>query len=173
MIDFAVIAMPRSGTSWAANWLTTEASLCYHDPMECFTPNVMANWDNSRRRKGVACTAMWTVPNWLHTHVRRWVILDRDPHEVNASLTRMGLGPLCLSDWERFRSVPGKRLPFAALFDEESARDIWCHLLPGIAFDVQRHALLKRLAISPQFSALDPQPDAVQAWLKRIKEAAA
>ncbi|MGC3944595.1 MAG: hypothetical protein QM762_08760 [Chryseolinea sp.] len=172
MLDFAVIAMPRSGTSWAANWLTTEESLCFHDPMECFTPNVMANWGSSRRRMGVACTGLWMVPDWLTTNVRQWIILEREPDEIDASLTRMGLGPMPLEAWHTFECLPGERVPFTSLFDASKARDIWNHLVPGLDFDAERHALLTRLAISPQFSALDPQPDAVRAWLKRIKEAA-
>ena len=33
MIDFMVIGLPRTGTTWASNWLTTDSTQCYHDPL--------------------------------------------------------------------------------------------------------------------------------------------
>ena len=35
-----VFALPRSGTAWLANWLTTDRSLCLHDPSRCRCPSI-------------------------------------------------------------------------------------------------------------------------------------
>ena len=33
VIEFMVLSAPRSASTWAANWLTTEKTLCLHDPV--------------------------------------------------------------------------------------------------------------------------------------------
>ena len=37
-LDFAVLALPRSGTTWLANLLTTDTTLCRHDPFATAMP---------------------------------------------------------------------------------------------------------------------------------------
>ena len=43
MIDFMVLALPRSGTAWVANLLTTDTSLCIH---EAFMDHSIDDLDN-------------------------------------------------------------------------------------------------------------------------------
>ncbi len=176
MIDFAVIALPKSATSWAANWLTTDESVCVHDPMVWHTPDEMADLRaiNSAQSKyrGVACTGLWMVPGWVEQNVSRWVIVERPIEEVNAGLAAMGLGPMPEHCVRQFAKMPGERISMGALFEEATAHAVWNKLLPHVPFDRERHKLLTELMVTPAFQRIEPDPIAVKAWLKRIAEAA-
>src|SRR5437773_11222101 len=88
-----VLGMPRSGTAWAANWLSTDHTLCYHDPLwhRYYTE---LDEIESTKRLGVACTGLALFPDFVNGHPARKVILRRPIGEVNASLTAMGTEPL-------------------------------------------------------------------------------
>ncbi len=57
MLSFMLLAAPRSATAWAANWLTTDTTLCLH---ELSTRWAMEELDNVPCGKvlGVVCTAL-------------------------------------------------------------------------------------------------------------------
>ena len=176
MLDFAVIALPKSATSWAANWLTTEASVCIHDPMVWHKPDDMASLlslpGSSTKYRGVACTALWMVPGWVQENVRDWIVVERPIDEVNAGLCAMGLGPMPEDAVRLFDEMPGERIAMRDLFSEATAHAVWRKLLPYVPFDAERHRLLTELMVTPAFQRIEPNPSAVKAWLERIKEAA-
>ena len=85
MIEFMVIAHPRSGTTWAANWLTTDTTLCLHDPLAY---RHYAEWDDfeSSKMLGVSDCGVCAFPDFLNSHPARKVILHRDRKEIAESL---------------------------------------------------------------------------------------
>jgi len=142
MIDFAIIALPRSGTAWAANFLTTDASVCIHDPMATMRLDDMEGIGG-----GVACTALWTEPEFVYINIKRWIILERNISEVNQFAFDAGYQPFTPCAIDKFQSLRGPRMPWTALFDECSARDIFEYLKPAEKFNVARHAILRDMKV--------------------------
>lgn len=172
MIDFAIIAMPRSGTSWAANWLTGHRHICLHDPLPDYTLDDLLQWAyRNPKETGISCTAIWAHPEWVSANIRRWIVIDRPQHEIQASLAEMGLAPMPQDAFDQFRAMPGRRYQFEDLFKPETAAEIQHHLLPHVPFDLDRHRELCKLEINPRFQALHPNPKAVHEWIERVRQA--
>ena len=155
MLEFLVLSLPRSGSTWAANWLTTGGALCLHDPLSHMDHEGLLAYAG-RRRIGAACTALWLWPEWCAQHARRVLILERDPPSSQAALYRLGL-PL-LPDWAlaKFAAMPGLRVPYTDLFEPARARAIWHHLRPAEDFDHDRHHALREMKIEPDFRVWRP-----------------
>lgn len=147
---FAVFGLPRSGTTWAANWLTDAGALCLHDPIADHAPAELLRLDLGRPW-GVSCTGLWAFEDVARQVAQRCpvVVLERDPAASDAALCRLGMS--ALPGWlhDRFRSAPGVRLPFDALWREEGARLIWSILRPDAPFDVRRWRLLRDIRVEP------------------------
>lgn len=148
MIEFMVIAAPRSATAWCSVWLTTGYTMCYHDPL----------WDRPHReldllthptlRVGISCTGLGNFPAWVNKHPAKKVILHRPPAEVNHSLQRLGL-PACQPElFANLDHIEGLHVPWTAVF-EDPAR-LYTYLL-GVPFDAVRHQQLKALVITTDF----------------------
>lgn len=160
MLDFLVLSLPRSGSTWAANWLTTGGALCLHDPLAHRTQADLLNFSLRRVGSvGAACTALWLWPDWCARHARRVLILDRDPASSQNDLYRLGL-PL-LPDWAiaKFAAMPGLRVPYTDLFDHQLAPAIWRHLRPREDFDHDRYNELVDMSIEPDFRVWRPNLD--------------
>lgn len=142
MIDFIVIGLPRSGTAWAANWLTTDTTICLHDPEIRWNVDAL---DGSPERIGIASTSLWTRQNWLNRHPARKVILRRDPAQVVESLERLGFSGLSMPSLD---GIDGLHVPWSDLWD--NPQPIWEHLTDA-PFNAGRHALLKELNVQVDF----------------------
>ena len=162
MIDFAVFALPRSGTAWLANWLTTEQSLCLHDPFAVAMPE---HWDAGGKRLGISCTGSYLFPKWLHSLDCPVAVIERDPMECAASLRANGLpddvGPLKRA----LDAVQGRRFSFSDLWNEVKARELWGFLRPGVPFDASRYRLLRSLHVETKSRTADM--DVLAELLKR------
>lgn len=144
MIDFMVIAAPRSGTAWAANWLTTDQSLCLHDPL----------WENHYeeldarkppgRLFGIACTGVALFPDWVNRHPARKVILHRDLAEIDASLAKIGAESIAGTWHGVLDRIQGTHVHWREIF--EAPARLYEFLLQR-PFDAARHALLRTLLI--------------------------
>lgn len=153
MIDFMIIGLPRSATTWAANWLTTDTTHCYHDPL--YTTHY-EDWDGLAIPDvwtGVSCTGIWRWPDWVNGHPSRKLILHRELGEVNHSLLEIGLPPLSVDCQDILDRVIGLHVPFSDVFDPEKARDLWEYLSPT-PFNPARHRELVKVEMQPQFSSL-------------------
>ncbi len=148
LTSFRVYGLPRSGTTWVANWLTTDRTLCWHDPIEWATPADIEAWaaQQQPRRAGISCTGTW-LHDW-HSYAPT-ILLDRPIDAVRASLARNGLPPL--PDWaiQRFRALPFLRVELRDLLQPGYAQDVWEYLLPGLPFDASRHEQLRKMQIQP------------------------
>lgn len=128
-----VLAAPRSGTAWAANWLTTDTTLCLHEPL--------ARWKHAEldsipsiRTLGVACTALALTPEWVNEHPARKVILHREYADILVSMERLRIRGSY--DTTLLDRIEGLHLPWRALFDDPE--QIYTFLLQR-PFDAERH----------------------------------
>lgn len=154
-VSFMVIGLPRSGTTWAANWLTTNASLCFHDPL---WHTHYRDWDqlgSPARLVGVSCTGIWRWPEWVNRHPARKLVLRRDIAEVQDSLGRLGVSLESHASRQLDR-VQGMACHWTELFDPVRAEQIWRHLLVNLPFDAARHRALMEYRIEPRLEAIQP-----------------
>lgn len=151
MIDFMVIGLPRSGTTWAANWFTTGDIFCVHDPL--WTTHY-SDWDATLKRdsrvSGISCTGIWRWPDWVNAHPARKLIVTRDIGDVRHSLRRIGLPVPPLNAARNLSLIEGVHVPFGHLFDPVTAEPIWDYLTGGLPFDRQRHHELRQISIEPR-----------------------
>lgn len=173
MLDFMIIGLPRSGTTWAANWLTTDASHCYHDPL--YTKHY-SDWDTGLvlpgRQVGVSCTGIWRWADWLNQHPAHKVLLHRDLGEIAKSMLDIGLPELDLEEGERLlRSIDGLHVEFTDLFDPAAAETIWTYLT-GLPFNVERHAELTHIEMQPKFSGLSVGPEVTRRLMDELSRMA-
>lgn len=151
-LDFIVLGLPRSGTTWLANWLTTERSLCLHEP---FSYGMPAAWPMDERRRGISCTASYLMRDWLDHYHCPTAIIERDPAACDASLDAMGL-PGTAPVYRAFARAEGRRFAFESLWHEDGARALWDFLLPGVPFDALRYRVLQDMQVQPHMGKWMP-----------------
>lgn len=169
MLSFMVLSAPRSASTWISNWLTTDTSLCLHDPL--WTQHY-SDLDaiESEKVLGIACTGCALFPEWVNRHSARKVILHRDLKEVDASLARIGLPP-CSAQWEGvLERIHGIHLSWTDVFEKPKA--IYEYLL-NQPFDAQRHSELRKMNIQPDFARLSFDRAATARLLKEVAYARA
>ena len=147
MIEFMVIAAPRSGTTWCSNWLTTDTTLCLHDPINVAHYSDLDNHQTSKRL-GISCTGAGYFLDWVNNHPSRKVVLHRDLDEINASMEAIGLPCVPSAYLDRLWAVKGLHVNWLDLFD--NPKEIYETLLE-LPFDSERHALLKATRVNPMF----------------------
>jgi len=145
ILDFVVIGLPRSGTTWIANWLTTDRTFCMHDP---FAQGLPDRWYRDQRKFGISCTLSFLLEGWLDQFRCPIAIIERDPQACDASLRAMGLTN---NDHlrESFRHQKGRVFSFEDLWEESKARALWDYLLPAETFDALRYHQLVRMQVQP------------------------
>lgn len=167
MIDYMIIAAPRSGTTWAANWLTTQTTLCLHDPLWHRTKEEL---DSIKTNKvlGISCTALALFPHWLNTHNARKVILHRSLQEIDESLISIGLTALS-TEWNgALDKIAGYHCDWRDLFYKPQ----WIYeYLLELPFDAERHAELAKMDIQPDFERLKINPKVTANLVKQLRAA--
>lgn len=149
-IQFMILAAPRSATTWASNWLTTDTTLCLHDPLWQWSRDELDGLQ-SPRRLGVACTGLALFPEWVNAHPARKVILHRDLNEVDESLKRIGM-TACGEQWEGVLDrIKGVHLPWSDLFARPQY--IYEYLL-DIPFDAERWTALREMNVQPHYESI-------------------
>lgn len=148
--EFIVLGLPRSGTAWLANWLTTDTTLCLHDPFNALPED----WPRDARTFGVSCTGAYLLPKWLEAQECPVAVIERDPEECAASLRANGLPGLAGLP-EALARVSGRRWRFEDLWIEEKARELWAFLLPDVPFDALRYRLLRELRVTTTICTAD------------------
>lgn len=167
MVEFMVLAAPRSGTTWASNWLTTDRTLCLHDPM---WTHHYSDLDKIQTKKvlGVACTGLYLFPDFVNQHPARKVILHRDENEINQSLNNIGLPSL--SNMERdLCKIAGWHMDWRQIFTEPK---LIYEFLTRFEFDEERHELLKQIEMQPNFEGLKVGREVTARVMKELVEIA-
>lgn len=156
MLDFIVTGLPRSGTTWLANWLTTDRSLCLHDPYALGPPET---WPRDARRFGIACTGVYLLPDVLAAHHGPLVVIERDQAACEAGVTAIGFPPGHMGKLTAaLAKVDGWRFRFDDLWIEDEARKLWDVLMPSHPFDVIRYRLLAQMQVQPHMGKWRPDP---------------
>lgn len=144
-VEFMVIAAPRSGTTWAANWLSTDTSICIHDPLLKMTKDELETLD-SPKMIGVSCTGLALFPEWVNSHPARKVILHRDLREIDRSLHEIGMTAISAQWRGVLERIEGVHLDWREMFS--SPRYMYEYLLDK-PFDPERWALLREVNVQP------------------------
>lgn len=169
-----VLAGPRSATTWTANFLTTDTSICFHDPLLRFTTDVLDRLTVPGKRVGISCTGAPMFPEWIASVKCPKVVLYRDPDDMNASLRKLGLRELDKASHLKqliALDVPGTRwFDWRDVFSPKSARSLYEYVLPDKKFDALRHHELAQMHIEPQWVDLELQTVAVKALSERVRK---
>lgn len=159
MRTFFVLAMPRSGTAWLANFLTWGDAHCFHE--SSFGCESLGDLEHAFRRTersvvGSCDTAaiMFYRPLQTRFPESKFLFIVRDKEEVRASLNKAGfettgvdmMGDM-LSEAIRDTNLHSAAVPFHSLFSQCGMREIWDWLeIPG-AFPWQRFEMLREMNV--------------------------
>lgn len=170
-ISFMILGGPRSATTWAANWLTTDTTICLHDPLLEYTTGRLMRLTIPGRRIGISCTASTLYPEWVNEQKCPKVILYRHVPDINNSLRALGLVELIESrHLARLEAIKGAMfVPYELLFSQGGAAQIAKHV--GVPFDSYRHHQLSQMRVEPMWNRLSIGLEAVTQLIQRIKEA--
>lgn len=166
-IDFIVVSGERSGSTWAANWLTTDTTLCYHDPLMRWRQEELSHLPRPRgKRIGIACTAQGQFPEWVNRQVCPTVVLHREHAQIDASWTKLGVAPFLVKP--DLNNVWGLHYTWQSLFDPTFAKEIYEYLLHE-TFDAERHHELVQMNVQPHFDSVSVTGPGVKELVQRIK----
>ncbi|MGZ5799243.1 MAG: hypothetical protein ACXWJZ_01260 [Burkholderiaceae bacterium] len=167
MIEFMVLALPRTATTWCANWLTTDTTLCLHDPLFTHKHDEIDNVYTSKKL-GISCTAMAFYADFVNKHPARKVILHRDQQEIDASLVAIGLTAMPKHSRGALDKIEGLHVHWQDIF--KNPQPIYEYLLQK-PFDAERHAQLVEMEIQPNFEGLTVGKETTRKLIEDIKKA--
>lgn len=152
-----IIAAPRSGSAWAANWLSTDTTLCLHDVLFNYHYTTLDSIQISGKQLGVADTGIWAFPEFLKKHPARKVVFHRPQKEVNDALGAIGLPVIPDIEIKLKNITNANHYDWECLFDPIYADEIYEYLLEK-PFDLERHKLLCQLNIQRDLGRIKPDP---------------
>lgn len=170
MIDFMVISLPRSGSTWAANWLMTDKVHCIHDPLYRMHYTELDDVKVSAKKLGIACTGLWRWPEWVNNHPAKKIILRRNFSDIQKSMREIGLPALNPEDEAAIEKIAGVHANYKDLFDPYTAKAIW-EFLTETPFNAERHRELIDIEMQPNFIGLQINPKATQRLIAEIHNA--
>lgn len=136
-----VLGAPRSGTAWCSVWLSTDTTLCIHEPLARWPLNKLDGMRSSKMI-GIACTVSGQNPDFVNKHPARKLILHRDPKEVRESMQKLGINGDY--DFDALNRIQGMHCHWRKVFTDPAP--IYEYLLER-PFDIERHAELRGLNI--------------------------
>lgn len=167
-----VLGGSRSATTWAANWLTTDETICLHDPLLEYPIEHLQRVTFPGKRVGISCTSSMLYPDWVNAQKCPKVVLHRPVADINRSLRELGLVELIpAKHTARLDAISGKNVmhvPYDYLFIPTGAKGVANHL--GVPFDAARHDLLRQMRVEPMWRRLNVGREAVLQLIDRIKE---
>lgn len=170
MIGFMVLGGPRSGTTWAANWLTTDSTHCLHDPLLEYTTSFLQRLVYPGKKFGISCTSSLLYPEWVNTQECPKVILYRDVVDINRSLKQLGMAELIEErHLKRLTNINGAEMfPYEFLFSKTAAEKIAGIL--GVPWDAHRHELLCQMRVETCWRRVNVGKQAARDLAMRILE---
>lgn len=160
-----VVSGERSGSTWVANWLTTDKSICYHDPRMRWTEEQIRTLSAPGKRVGICCTYQGMDPEWANQQLVPTVILHRDPEEIRESFRKMGLIPFVHNP--PLECVGGWHVDWRAPFDPAQAREIYEFLL-WQEMDEARHKELVQMNIQPHWAGIAHSKESMMQLMAKI-----
>lgn len=169
MLDFMVIGLPRSATTWAANFFTTEKAICLHDPLYTRHYRDLDAIRYDGKKVGVACTGLWNFPTFVNAHPAKKIILRRPLDQVNAELAAIGLPGVGEEQEAQLATLNGEHFPFSDLFNPHYAAQMCATI--GLPFDADRHAQLVQIEMQPKFAGLTINKEVTRQLVEELTEA--
>lgn len=164
MIDFMIIGMPRSGTTWLSNLFNTGDFYCKHDPlyeMHYSEIDQKVGFAGPYVKAGVSCTALWKWPEWVNEHPSRKLIVHRSLVEINASLDGLGLPRIPTYTATHFDSIIGLHMPYESIWDYDAMADAFEYLTDR-PLDINRYRELLRYNVQPNFGRIEVDKGAIK-----------
>lgn len=149
MIDFMVLGLPRSGTAWVANLLTTDTSLCLHEALLDSTIEQLDRVEHAGLF-GIAETSGLFLPECVH-HDCKKLIIDRPISEINESLNDLGLPDMPERAVELLSGIEGYKITFKELFDFDAMQSAYKYLLDK-DLSKDRHQFLCQMNVQNQYA---------------------
>lgn len=172
MIHFMVLGGPRSATTWAANWLTTDTTICLHDPLFEYEPAQLERMSfRGGKRFGISCTGSTLYPDWVNSLKCPKLVLYRDVNEINTSLRALGFVELIPSRNEaRLAAIKNAMfIHYEDMFALSRAAIIAKYL--GVPFDPDRYDVIRQMRVEPMYAHINVGKDAAMALVRKIQEA--
>jgi hypothetical protein len=132
-MKFLVYAMPRSGSTWLANFLTADGLVCHHDPLG------RMSFEEANRLDAAVDTGAYLFRNRMQAE--RSYALVRRVADSNRSLQRLGLSPIA-----EYQGLDVPTFFYERLFDIGYLADVWAQIR-GPGFDAERARMLVDLNI--------------------------
>ncbi len=164
MLKRMVIALPRSGTTWAANFFSVPGETMVHDPLY---HTHYSDWNKTY--DAVSCTGIYDWPEFVAAQTCPILILHRPLHEIRLSIYQRyqeGSNWLLPDAEQRLLRLerPGVMVAhWRGLFNPEIAARMWRHLHMPAQFDAVRHKELSKMRVDP----VKPEPDDADQGLHR------
>lgn len=161
MQPFLITGLPRSRTAWMAHFFTVPGVWCEHEPSYHFThlndlEAFYARGAGHGMRVGASDHGLgWWLPEIIRKHGAKVLLIERDIHDVNADLIRLGLKDGAL-DYLRelrrrenlMRAHPNVLcVPYSKIDEPGRMERAWFHCLPGVPFDEARFQYMRRFNI--------------------------
>lgn len=116
MIEFMVLGLPRSGTAWLANLLTTDDTFCWHEALWSASLKKL-DYLPYQGRFGISETSGFAHLEQLNAHPSRKIIIDRPLDEINKSLIALDLPTMRDEEADLHSKLEGYRIKFSDIFD--------------------------------------------------------
>ena len=149
MIDFMALGLPRSGTAWLANLLTTDDSICLHESLIDSTIEQLDQFEHDGLF-GIAETAGVFFPDAIN-HPCKKLIVDRPIAEINKSLHQLGLPTMPDVEVDLLSGIEGYKIAFKELFDFDAMQLAYKFLL-NKDLSKDRHNLLCQMNVQNQYA---------------------
>ena len=167
MHNFFITGLPRSRTSWLANYFTTGISYCYHELSNEGTYLAIKEKLMSRPEEYVGvsdCLLPYYFDDIMEcSELYRLVIIKRDPEDVFRSLRKwMGNeffaanASKILNELIEKTNIMSKKydcliVSFDDLNKRETIEKLWYYCVPNALFDEERFEMLDRFSIDPVY----------------------
>ena len=140
MIDFMVLGLPRSGTAWLANLLTTDDTFCWHEALWSASLKKL-DYLQYPGRLGISETSGFAHLEQLNAHPSRKIIIDRPLDEINKSLIALDLPIMQDEEAVLHSKLEGYRIKFSDIFDYDRMSMAYNYIL-GKKLNVYRFNML-------------------------------
>jgi len=173
MMKRMVIGLPRSLTTWAANWLTHDGEVCVHDPLYF---KHYSEWDQTY--DAVSCTGIYDWPEFIVGLKCPVLVLHRPIGHIKASLKkfdqRNGGDWLAWDADQKLLDIRGPNIRHCRAYDllaPAPASQMWRFLEMPSQFDVVRHDQLRRMRIEPNYETPpDHDPEVHARLMAELRE---
>lgn len=142
MIDFMVLGLPRSGTAWISNLLTTDTTVCIH---EAFEFNSLSEIDEMGVQ-GICETSAFMHIDEINAHHARKLIIERPFVEIQESCKALGFPELPPLVIDLMDQIKGYRISFKDLFNYDIMAEAYYYLLRK-ELNQERHRMLCQMNI--------------------------